>query len=87
MIVGWDGLGLVSFCLVVYYANSSRLSSGLLTVFMNRVGDSFFLLSFYYYFLRGFFFDWVCLGREAVVVSLVFFVGCATKSAQIPFSS
>jgi len=40
--VGWDGLGLVSFCLVVFYNNSSSLESGLVTVFRNRVGDAFF---------------------------------------------
>src|SRR5882757_948830 len=47
--VGWDGLGLVSFCLVVFYGNSSRLESGLITVFSNRVGDVFFLLSFFFF--------------------------------------
>jgi len=49
-IVGWDGLGLVSFCLVIFYSNSSRLESGLVTVFRNRVGDVFFLLSFLFFF-------------------------------------
>lgn len=52
--VGWDGLGLVSFCLVVYYNNSSRLDSGLVTVFSNRVGDVFFLVSFFFFSLGGF---------------------------------
>lgn len=51
--VGWDGLGLVSFCLVIYYSNSSSLDSGLITVFRNRVGDVFFLLGFYFFFLSG----------------------------------
>lgn len=46
VILGWDGLGLSSFLLVVYYNNSSRLDSGLITVFTNRVGDCFFIVSF-----------------------------------------
>jgi len=45
--VGLDGLGLVSFCLVIFYGNSSRLESGLVTVFRNRVGDVFFLVCFF----------------------------------------
>jgi len=53
--VGWDGLGLVSFCLVIFYSNSSSLESGLLTVFSNRVGDVFFLLSFIFFGLGGVF--------------------------------
>ena len=53
LMVGWDGLGLSSFCLVVFYSNRSSLDSGLVTVFRNRVGDVFFLISFYFFFLRG----------------------------------
>lgn len=52
-IIGWDGLGLVSFCLVIFYSNSSSLESGLVTVFRNRVGDAFFLICFYFFFLGG----------------------------------
>ena len=48
-IVGWDGLGLVSFCLVIFYANSSSLESGLVTVFSNRLGDMFFLITFFFF--------------------------------------
>jgi NADH-ubiquinone oxidoreductase chain 5 len=45
-IVGWDGLGLVSFLLVIYYNRAFRVDSGLLTVYSNRVGDAMFLLRF-----------------------------------------
>jgi len=55
IMVGWDGLGFVSFCLVVFYSSSSSLCSGLLTVFINRVGDSFFLVCFYFFWVGGFF--------------------------------
>jgi len=88
IIVGWDGLGFVSFCLVVFYSSSSRLCSGLLTVFINRVGDSFFLLCFYFFWVGGFFSS--CLSLETGVgaaMAAVFFVGCSTKRAQLPFSA
>nr|QYF07809.1 NADH dehydrogenase subunit 5 [Oribatula sakamorii] len=85
--VGWDGLGLISFCLVIFYSNHMSLESGLVTVFSNRVGDVFFLSSFFFFFCLGSFsFD---LGSS--VVSLLFFslifLGAITKSAQAPFSA
>ena len=45
IILGWDGLGLVSFFLIVYYQNQSSITSGLFTLLINRLGDCFFLLS------------------------------------------
>ena len=44
LILGWDGLGLVSFLLVAYYQNYKSLGAALVTAFMNRVGDAFLLL-------------------------------------------
>jgi len=85
--VGWDGLGLVSFCLVIFYVNSSRLESGLVTVFRNRVGDLFFLLSFFFMRMRGtFIWDFVSNGVSIYFLVFLFF-GAITKSAQVPFSA
>jgi NADH-ubiquinone oxidoreductase chain 5 len=85
--VGWDGLGLVSFCLVIFYGNSSSLESGLVTVFRNRVGDVFFLVCFFFFSFSGW---WGCdsVAVYLVYVFLVFlFFGAITKSAQVPFSA
>lgn len=85
--VGWDGLGLTSFCLVIFYNNSVRLDSGLITVFRNRVGDVFFLLSFFL-FLEGGFWGFDYFFSSVSICFLVFlFLGRITKSAQIPFSA
>lgn len=86
-IVGWDGLGLVSFCLVIFYMNSSRLESGLVTVFRNRIGDAFFLICFFIFSLGGWWnFDF--LSYNVLFLFLVFlFFGAITKRAQIPFSA
>merc|ERR550519_1201056 len=46
ILLGWDGLGLTSFLLVIFYKNRKRLGSGILTVMLNRIGDCFFFTSF-----------------------------------------
>lgn len=87
MMIGWDGLGLTSFCLVVFYNNSVRLDSGLVTVFSNRVGDVFFLCSFFLLIGGGLwsFDSFFCSISLGFLVFL--FLGRITKRAQVPFSA
>ena len=87
IILGWDGLGVVSFLLVIYYNNSSRLDSGLITIFTNRLGDCFFILSFIFLFYSGWRSLDYLLSFDYKIFSLLIFLGCITKRAQIPFSS
>jgi len=87
LVVGWDGLGLSSFCLVIFYNNSSSLDSGLITVFRNRLGDVFFLISLFLFFFRG---GWIFDGVGGILRGLLgifIFFGSITKRAQIPFSA
>lgn len=39
ILFGWDGLGLVSYCLVIYYQSYIAYNSGIVTVLCNRIGD------------------------------------------------
>jgi NADH-ubiquinone oxidoreductase chain 5 len=44
ILLGWDGLGLVSYCLVIFYQNVKSANAGMLTILSNRVGDVAILL-------------------------------------------
>jgi NADH-ubiquinone oxidoreductase chain 5 len=45
ILLGWDGLGLVSYCLVIYYQNVKSYNAGMLTALSNRVGDVALLIA------------------------------------------
>nr|YP_010268813.1 NADH dehydrogenase subunit 5 [Haloveloides papuensis]UIG88141.1 NADH dehydrogenase subunit 5 [Haloveloides papuensis] len=90
ILIGWDGLGLVSYCLVIYFQNYKSYNAGALTILTNRLGDVAILLSiawmmnygswhYFYYLINNF--DWMIY-----MVYLLILAGF-TKSAQIPFSS
>lgn len=82
LIFGWDGLGVVSFLLIIYYINFERVTNGLFTIFQNRIGDLFFVL-----FLlslvstRNFF-------NVSIKFGLLFLIlGACVKRAQFPFNA
>jgi NADH-ubiquinone oxidoreductase chain 5 len=45
ILLGWDGLGLVSYCLVIYYQNVKSYNAGMLTALSNRIGDVIILIA------------------------------------------
>lgn len=45
ILLGWDGLGLVSYCLVIYYQNVKSFNAGILTALRNRIGDVALLIA------------------------------------------
>lgn len=53
ILLGWDGLGLVSYVLVTYYQGEASSRAGILTVLSNRVGDVGVLLSISIFLKRG----------------------------------
>lgn len=45
LILGWDGLGLISYILVVFYQNEKSNAAGIITALRNRVGDAALIIS------------------------------------------
>nr|YP_010127723.1 NADH dehydrogenase subunit 5 [Oyamia nigribasis]QPP20250.1 NADH dehydrogenase subunit 5 [Oyamia nigribasis] len=92
ILLGWDGLGLVSYLLVIYYQNVKSYNAGMLTALSNRIGDVALLLAIawmmnfgswnYIYYLE--------VGKSSLAMSVIgvlVVLAAMTKSAQIPFSS
>nr|YP_010353004.1 NADH dehydrogenase subunit 5 [Archispirostreptus gigas]UOF70487.1 NADH dehydrogenase subunit 5 [Archispirostreptus gigas] len=89
ILLGWDGLGLVSYCLVIYYQNYKSFSAGMLTVLSNRIGDVGLLIAIGWLMSFGswnFYTMTVSPTLNMWVVICVFVAGM-TKSAQMPFSA
>nr|YP_009987512.1 NADH dehydrogenase subunit 5 [Bambusiphaga taibaishana]QBZ37972.1 NADH dehydrogenase subunit 5 [Bambusiphaga taibaishana] len=89
LMIGWDGLGLVSYCLVIYYQSSMSLSSGYLTLFINRLGDLFLIFCISWSFNYGcWHYLYIYSFLDINIYMFIFLIlACLTKSAQFPFSS
>jgi len=53
ILLGWDGLGLVSYGLVIYYQNRKSAVAGIVTIISNRLGDIAILLTISWLFNYG----------------------------------
>nr|QOL00615.1 NADH dehydrogenase subunit 5 [Haplotropis brunneriana] len=92
ILLGWDGLGLVSYCLVIYYQNVSSYSAGMLTALSNRIGDVAILISITWMLNFGswnyiYYYNFISDSFEMKLVTGLIILAAMTKSAQIPFSS
>nr|ANZ03393.1 NADH dehydrogenase subunit 5 [Georissa bangueyensis] len=88
MLLGWDGLGITSFTLVIYYQNMKSLSAGMTTALVNRIGDVLLLLSI---MIAANQMNWNLTifweNKFSNILILSFLVAAMTKSAQMPFSA
>nr|WRW10866.1 NADH dehydrogenase subunit 5 [Melampus sincaporensis] len=86
LLLGWDGLGISSFALIIYYQSGDSLSAGFQTLMANRVGDAIIVCSMVLFALAGTY-DYLSITDKSFLLVLVLSVAALTKSAQYPFSS
>lgn len=82
IMLGWDGLGVVSFLLILFYINHERINNGLFTLFQNRLGDIFFVL-----FIVGIVNLEIQINLILNWLILSLIIGSIVKRAQFPFNS
>nr|YP_010022830.1 NADH dehydrogenase subunit 5 [Pollenia pediculata]QOP39678.1 NADH dehydrogenase subunit 5 [Pollenia pediculata] len=92
ILLGWDGLGLVSYCLVIYFQNVKSYNAGMLTALSNRIGDVALLLAIAWMLNYGgwnyiFYLEIMNENFEMMLIGGLVVLAAMTKSAQIPFSS
>lgn len=84
LLIGWDGLGVTSFFLVLYFQNSSSWAARIKTALTNRLGDRFLIIAFAMLllsnnaFIEKMFF-------VPPIIFLLLILGRFTKRAQFPF--
>nr|YP_010266105.1 NADH dehydrogenase subunit 5 [Scurria scurra]UHY95079.1 NADH dehydrogenase subunit 5 [Scurria scurra] len=87
MLLGWDGLGIVSFVLVLYYNNHASSGAAMITALTNRIGDILIIISIGAHLSAG---HWDLLSMDNLsseAVCLMLLIAACTKSAQFPFSA
>nr|YP_010044328.1 NADH dehydrogenase subunit 5 [Kallima paralekta]QPF23478.1 NADH dehydrogenase subunit 5 [Kallima paralekta] len=90
--LGWDGLGLVSYCLIIYYQNIKSYNAGMLTALSNRIGDVMILMLISWMMNYGswnyiFYLNFMSNDYSMKIIGILVILAAMTKSAQIPFSS
>nr|QZZ18228.1 NADH dehydrogenase subunit 5 [Alebroides salicis] len=86
ILLGWDGLGLVSYCLVIYYNSLKSYLAGMLTCLVNRLGDIGLIICVAWLSSYGswHFMFYLEIYNHYMYMLVIF--SSFTKSAQIPFS-
>jgi len=86
LILGWDGLGLTSYALVIFYQREYSNNSGIITILRNRVGDATLLLT-----IGGFLhfgsYNFIFIQLTEPLIIFLIILRAFTKRAQIPFSA
>jgi len=89
LLLGWDGLGITSFALIIYYERKESQLAGFQTLIINRLGDVIIVLSIFYFLSLGQFSFFSISDKIFYVsgVTLILCIAALTKRAQFPFSS
>ena len=84
----WDGLGVTSYLLVIYYQRNKSYNAGIITALTNRLGDVGLLLCLAFLVKFGSWNFYLFIPPLEISLILIILVGARiTKRAQIPFSA
>lgn len=88
ILLGWDGLGVTSYLLVIYYQRNKSYNAGIITALTNRLGDVGLLLCLALILKYGSWNFYIYIPPTEIGLVLIILI-CArmTKRAQIPFSA
>ncbi len=89
LLVGWDGLGITSFALIIYYERKESQLAGFQTLIINRLGDVIIVIRIFLFITQGQF-SFISMRDKIFYFSgvvLIFCIAALTKSAQFPFRS
>nr|YP_010329487.1 NADH dehydrogenase subunit 5 [Dermacentor sinicus]UNO54100.1 NADH dehydrogenase subunit 5 [Dermacentor sinicus] len=86
LILGWDGLGLISYILVIFYQSTNSFNSGMMTIISNRIGDVMMIMMIIFMLNFGSF-DLMSMNKLEFICEMFIVIAGLTKSAQIPFSA
>ena len=96
LFIGWEGVGLCSYLLIgFWFDDEAKATAGKKAFIMNRIGDFGLLLAMFMIFRAVGSLDFVKVfeaapaafvtnGPEITLITLLLFLGCIGKSAQIP---
>nr|UXF58262.1 NADH dehydrogenase subunit 5 [Philodromus sp.] len=86
MLLGWDGLGLTSYILVIYYQDFKSAASGTITILSNRIGDITILMAISLMMMTM---NWnLMLNSQYMKITMILLmIAACSKSAQFPFSA
>ena len=88
ILLGWDGLGVTSYLLVIYYQSNKSYNAGIITALTNRLGDVGLLLCLAFLVKFGTWNFYLFIPPLKIGLILLILVRARiTKSAQIPFSA
>nr|QHD26504.1 NADH dehydrogenase subunit 5 [Lepidotrigona flavibasis] len=82
IMLGWDMLGLTSYCLIIYYNKNSSLNSGMVTILLNRLGDASLIMIIAMMSMFG---SWnMIVYKLNNIIMIMLIIMAFSKSAQFP---
>lgn len=86
VMLGWDGLGVVSFFLILFYQRRVSIFSAAFTLLINRIGDALLVLVVVLLIHFSPFLGFTLSSPACYTIVVVLFLGLSTKRALFPFS-